>query len=314
MSIVLANTQTISRAAELLRQGELVAFPTETVYGLGADASSITAVQKIFTAKGRPASHPVIVHMAHINKLESWAKDIPYVAYKLAEAFWPGPLTLILKRSDNVPDLVTGSQETVGIRIPSHPVALQLLEAFGGGIAAPSANRFGRISPTTAQHVQSELGDLVKLILDGGACQVGLESTIIDTTLKQCRILRPGGIGVEEVAEILGYLPAVISKSSVRVSGALESHYAPRTPTFLIHDFSNISKNSSVLAFSEKPVSFAGVWSPMPTNAKDYARKLYSSLRALDEMGLERILIEAVPDSPEWLAIHDRLKRAATPQ
>ena len=165
-------------------------------------------------------------------------------------------MTLILKRSSSVPDLVTGSQETVGVRIPSHPLALQLLETFGGGIAAPSANRFGRISPTTAQHVQSELGDSVKLILDGGACQVGLESTIIDTTLKQCRILRPGGIGLEEVADILGYYPEVISKSSVRVSGALESHYAPRTPTSLIHDFSNISKNSGILAISDKPAEF----------------------------------------------------------
>jgi L-threonylcarbamoyladenylate synthase len=311
MGIALPNAQTIALAVELLKKGELVAFPTETVYGLGADASNGEAVKKIFAAKGRPADHPVIVHVASLEALESWAKDVPLMAYKLTEAFWPGPLTLILKRSSDVLDAVTGGQETVGVRVPAHEVALQLLRAFGGGIAAPSANRFGRISPTTAQHVFSELGDLVKLILDGGEAQVGLESTIVDTTSASFRILRPGGVSLEAMSEVLGYTPEVVTNSTLRVSGSLESHYAPRTSTFLVSaDELMVSDTCGVIALREKPRGFSSVWLHLPANAKDYGHQLYAALRQLDDLGLKRILIEDVPLTPDWLAVRDRLSRA----
>jgi L-threonylcarbamoyladenylate synthase len=310
MGIVLPSAQAIFEAVALLRKGELVAFPTETVYGLGADASNPEAVHKIFWAKGRPLEHPVIVHMASVDMLESWAKDIPSAAYELAEIFWPGPLTLILKRSGLVPDIVTGGQDTIGLRIPSHLVALQLLSAFGGGVAAPSANRFGHISPTTAQHVEAELGDKLRLILDGGDCQVGLESTIIDTTSACFRILRPGGVSRESISEVLGYIPEVVSKSSLRVSGSLESHYAPRTPTFLAVVDEVIAKYG-VISLREKPQGFDGVWLQLPSSALAYGQRLYSALRELDEMKLEKIVIEPVPQTPQWLAVRDRLTRAS---
>ncbi len=311
MGIVVPNAQTIAFAAELLKKGNLVAFPTETVYGLGADASNLEAVKKIFTAKGRPADHPVIVHVASTDALESWAVDIPVMAYKLAEAFWPGPLTLILKRSSRSLDVVTGGQQTVGVRVPGHKVALQLLEAFGGGVAAPSANRFGRISPTTAQHVSSELGDAIT-ILDGGDCQVGLESTIVDTTSASFRILRPGGIAHEEISDVLGYMPKALTSSKLRVSGSLESHYAPTTPTFLVSaiELPTLPDSCGVIALKEKPRGFRSVWLHLPDNARDYGHQLYAALRHLDEMGLKRIMIEDVPLTPDWLAVRDRLSRA----
>jgi len=181
----------------MLRAGELVAFPTETVYGLGADASSAAAVKKIFAAKGRPASHPVIVHIADMSELKHWAAEVPRAAWLLAEKFWPGPLTMVLKRAAHVHDVISGGQNTVGLRVPSHPVAQQLLKAFGGGIAAPSANRFGKLSPTTAAHVREELGDAVRIVLDGGACEVGIESTIVDLSREPPAILRPGRVSCD---------------------------------------------------------------------------------------------------------------------
>jgi L-threonylcarbamoyladenylate synthase len=312
MGIVSPSKKTIAVAAELLKKGELVAFPTETVYGLGADASNPEAVKKIFAAKGRPVDHPVIVHLARRDMLEAWAKDIPALAHSLAEAFWPGPMTLILKRSSHVPDAVTGSQDTVGLRVPAHSVALALLEAFGGGIAAPSANRFGRISPTSAQHVNDELGAEVKLILDGGDCQVGLESTIVDATSETFRILRPGRVNLEDLARILGYVPEVVTKPTMRVSGTLESHYAPRTPAYLVtlDTLETLGVNYGVLSLKPQPKGFGGVWLTLPSDPKAYAYRLYAVLRELDDLGLESILIEHVPDTPEWLAVRDRLSRA----
>lgn len=315
MSIVPATSETIYRAAQLLRVGELVAFPTETVYGLGADASSPGAVAKIFAAKGRPADHPVIVHVASIDEFATWSVDIPDVAYGLAKAFMPGSLTLILKRSSFVPSIVTGEQDTVGLRVPNHPVALELLKTFGGGIAAPSANRFGRISPTTAQHVLEELSEAVSLILDGGACQVGLESTIVDVTSENVKILRPGGVSLEAIADVLGYEPEVITKAKMRVSGSLESHYAPSTPAFLVSKEileSLTHKRYGVISLQPKPEAFQGTWLTLPHDAESYGQRLYAALRHLDALGLERILIEHVPDSTYWLAVRDRLQRATT--
>jgi L-threonylcarbamoyladenylate synthase len=210
----------IERAVALLRAGELVAFPTETVYGLGADAANPAAVAKIFAAKGRPQDHPLIVHLDGAAQLDAWARDIPAYAFELAEAFWPGPLTLILKRQPGVPDAVTGGQDTVGLRVPGHPLALELLRAFGGGLAAPSANRFGRISPTTARHVREELGEAVAMVLDGGPCQVGIESTILDCTGGAPRILRPGMVGAPALGRVLGRMPGYGAAGGPRVSGS----------------------------------------------------------------------------------------------
>ncbi|HEY5290991.1 MAG TPA: L-threonylcarbamoyladenylate synthase, partial [Burkholderiales bacterium] len=232
----------IRRAAAILRAGGLVAFPTETVYGLGADASNPAAVAKIFAAKGRPQDHPVIVHLGSIELLPLWAGEIPAAAHKLAAAFWPGPLTLILKRAAGVSDCVTGGQDTVGLRIPGHPVALELLQAFAGaeggrafsGIAAPSANRFGRISPTTAAHVRAELGAAVEWVLDGGECGVGIESTIVDLSRGRAVLLRPGQITPAQIAAVLGDEVAQPDAAAPRVPGAQGSHYAPRTPLHLV--------------------------------------------------------------------------------
>lgn len=312
MAITPLSPRALAQAVSLLKQGDLVAFPTETVYGLGADASNPEAVQKIFTVKGRPADHPVIVHVASVAQFADWAVAIPEIAYQLAEAFLPGPLTLILKRSGLVPDIVTGGQDTVGLRVPNHPLALELLQAFGGGIAAPSANRFGKISPTTAQHVLADLGENVPLILDGGACQVGLESTIVDVTSERVRVLRPGGVGLGTLSRCLGYIPEVIDKTKVRVSGSLESHYAPTTPAFLVNsqDLEVIADSSGVIALRPQPTTFKGVWYQLPNDAELYGQRLYATLRELDSMKLERILLEQVPETPEWLAVRDRLKRA----
>ena len=317
-SPVRATAEAVARAATLLREGGLVAFPTETVYGLGADASNLDAVKKIFAAKGRPAEHPLIVHLADASQLERWAKTVPDAAHQLAEAFLPGPLTLIFQRSERVPDVVTGGQDTVGLRIPSHEVALNLLKAFDNGIAAPSANRFGRISPTQAAHVAEELGDSVDLILDGGACEVGLESTILDLSSDITKVLRPGGVRLDAIAEVLGYMPEVVTTSKVRASGTLESHYAPTTPSFLVsaQQVDNLartaSKDTGFVSQRLKPAWVKGEWQALPAEAKAYGQALYTALRELDEAGLERIYVEAVPDSPEWLAVRDRLRRATT--
>ncbi|WP_153159864.1 L-threonylcarbamoyladenylate synthase [Zoogloea sp. 1C4] len=314
----------IQQAVALLRRGDLVALPTETVYGLGADAMNPKACAKIFAAKGRPSDHPLIVHLPDAEQLPVWARAIPKEAIALARAFWPGPLTLILKKHEDVPDLVTGGQDTVGLRVPNHPVALELLRAFGGGIAAPSANRFGRISPTTAAHVREELGDRVPLILDGGPCQVGLESTILDLSRDVPVILRPGAIGVDDIARVIGRRPRLRGEdeggqggdATPRVSGALAAHYAPRTPLELIAGadlLAAIQPGDAVLARMARPDSLPdGLrWVVAAPDAATYGHDLYAALRDLDAAGCRRILVETPPASPEWSAVIDRLGRAA---
>ncbi|HEX7951663.1 MAG TPA: L-threonylcarbamoyladenylate synthase [Burkholderiales bacterium] len=311
----------IEQAARILREGGLVAFPTETVYGLGGDASNPAAVRKIFAAKGRPADHPVIVHIADTSELKHWAADVPRAAWLLAEKFWPGPLTLVLKRAARVSDLITGGQETVGLRVPSHPVARQLLKAFGGGIAAPSANRFGRLSPTTARHVREELGDAVDLVLDGGASTVGIESTIVDLTRETPAVLRPGHISAQQIADTLLVAPGEWTAGRPRVSGSLESHYAPNLPLKIvpadeIESYVRARSGTPVAVLSRRGRprdSKSTLWQVAPQTPDEYARLLYGTLRWLDASGCRLIVVEALPALPEWAAIRDRLGRAASP-
>lgn len=310
----------IELAATQLRAGGVVAFPTETVYGLGADALNPGAVRSIFAAKGRPADHPLIVHLPDAAQLVDWARDIPREAIALANVFWPGPLTLILKRDADVPDEVTGGQDTVGLRVPAHPVALQLLRAFGGGLAAPSANRFGRISPTTAAHVRDEFGDAIT-VLDGGACEVGIESTILDLSGEAPRILRPGAISAAQIEAVIGRPIAVsVGQGAPRASGTLAAHYAPRTPMKKIagerlRDFLNAFRHSgrrcAVIAHSQPPLADCPHhWTMLPADAEGYARGLYAALREADACGGAMIVIEATPEAVAWSAVNDRLARA----
>ncbi len=307
----------IAQAAALLRAGELVALPTETVYGLGADAANPHAVAKIFAAKGRPADHPLIVHLAEAEQLTAWAREIPKEAIALARAFWPGPLTLILKKEEDVLDAVTGGQDTVGLRVPDHPVALALLRAFNGGIAAPSANRFGRISPTSAAHVAEELGEAVSMILDGGDCEVGIESTILDLSRGEPIILRPGMIGAEAIAAVIGRAPRLpqTREDAPRVSGALAAHYAPRTPMQWLSPaaLSQAPAGAAVLSHSQAaPPAHAGRWIHSGGGASAYAHNLYANLRALDAAKAGQIYVESLPEGSDWDAIRDRLGRAIT--
>ncbi len=318
------RTLPIREAAEILRRGGLVAFPTETVYGLGADASNPAAVARIFSAKGRPADHPVIVHLGHPGQVAHWARDVPDVAKRLIEGFWPGPLTLVLRRASGVGDYLTGGQDTIGLRMPSHPVALELLREFGGaeaerhrvGLAAPSANKFGRISPTTAEHVRNDLGDEVDLVLDGGSCDVGIESTILDLSRGRAVLLRPGRISPEQLTAALGSSPVAPDALAPRAPGTLESHYAPRQPLRLVASEGwsralRASPRRAVLALSPRPARDASVmWIDAPRQSQDYARDLYANLRALDVSGCDEILVEAPPATADWIAVRDRLDRA----
>lgn len=336
--IVPADADQLAAAAALLRAGELVAMPTETVYGLAADARNAAAVSKIFAAKGRPADHPLIVHLPTADQLGEWARAVPPAAQALAAAFWPGPLTMILQRAAGVADVLTGGQDTVGLRVPDHPVALALLRAFGGGLAAPSANRFGRISPTTAAHVAEELGERLALILDGGPCTVGIESTIVDLSRGGVEILRPGAISAAQIAAVLGdgvlvgaagqgregdsggAGGSVESAPAPRVSGALPAHYAPRTQLRLVPSAQLVSFATTlaaaggrvaVLAHAATTSAADGLhWLSMPAAADDYARELYARLRAADALQADCILVEALPEDPAWEAILDRLGRA----
>ncbi len=318
----------IARAAAILRAGALVAFPTETVYGLGADAGNPEAVAKIFAAKGRPQDHPLIVHLAGVDLLPLWARAIPEAAQKLASAFWPGPLTLILNRAAGVPDCVTGGQDTVGVRVPGHPLALALLRSFTGedrgrsfsGVAAPSANRFGRISPTTALHVRAELGDAVDMVLDGGECAVGIESTILDLSRARAVLLRPGHITPAQIAAVIEAEVELPDDRAPRVPGALESHYAPRTPLVLVGAAELPARLAAlrgrkiaVLSRAEAPAVLKDVsWQTAPRAAPAYAHELYASLRRLDALNCAVILVEAPPATPEWQGVNDRLSRASS--
>ncbi|MCL2872376.1 MAG: L-threonylcarbamoyladenylate synthase [Betaproteobacteria bacterium] len=322
-----ASDATLERAASLLRTGELVAFPTETVYGLGADASNPAAVAKIFAAKGRPADHPVIVHVAAVEDFAFWARDLPAAAQKLIARFCPGPLTLILPRAAHVSDAVTGGQNSVGIRMPSHPVARRLLQAFaaqgGRGVAAPSANCFGHVSPTTAQHVADDLHDRVALIVDGGSCEHGIESTIIALTNETPLLLRPGSLSLAALEATLGIplqrLDRERADAAPRASGTLASHYAPRTPAELVSAnaldavclrYHHEGKRAAVLLRTVSSPEHAAHTFVAPIDVHGYARLLYAALRALDAHGDDVLLIEDVPTTVEWMAVRDRLLRA----
>jgi L-threonylcarbamoyladenylate synthase len=322
------DPSSLGRATDMLRAGELVAFPTETVYGLGADALNPEAVARIFAAKGRPADHPLIVHLPQTADLGDWARDIPVQARLLSGRFWPGPLTLILKRHARVPDAVTGGQDTVGLRIPSHPVAQTMLGMFGSGVAAPSANRYGRISPTRAAHVAQELGpEQLAMILDGGPSSVGIESTIVDLSGDVPRILRPGHIRPEQIAEVLEIpLERLLAQSPAvvpRVSGSHAAHYAPRTPLRLVETQALASATQEAIGRGQRLAVFAptslastapvAVWADAPAAAEVYAQVLYDTLRHLDETGVDLILVALPPTGDSaWQAIHDRLRRAQT--
>lgn len=309
----------IACAAETLRAGGLVAFPTETVYGLGADAASDQAVARIFAAKGRPADHPLIVHIADASEMPRWARDIPEAAWALAAKFWPGPLTLILKRADGGAEAASGGLDTIGLRVPGHPVALALLNAFGGGVAAPSANRFGRISPTCADHVLSELDGRIEAVVDGGVCSVGLESTILDLSGARPRVLRPGAVTVDMLAAEISALDGGASGEVPRAPGSLEAHYAPVTLLRLVPsqaletEVARLVATGTVVVLARREaLSYAGCrWMQLPNDAVSYGHDLYARLREADEQGTDCILIESPPEESEWMAVNDRLKRAA---
>lgn len=332
-----AAQQEIAAAAALLKAGGVVAFPTETVYGLGAEVSHASAVKRVFDMKGRPYGHPLIVHIADSSKLQYWAEEIPQEAWQLAERFWPGALTLVLRHGRHIGKNITGGQDTVGLRVPAHPVALKLLTALGPeeALAAPSANRFGRISPTTAAHVREELGEAVDMVLDGGPCEIGLESTIVgfegpgSGRSRRAVVLRPGGISIPELEEVLRckITSKALPQSTPRVPGALASHYAPATPLELCpgkhlysraRDLEGYGLRIAVLAWSpeidkqmKKAANENVVCIPMAQTPERYARLLYGKLRQLDCEGFDRLLIEETPDEPQWMAIADRLSRAS---
>ena len=309
-------TDDIARAVALLRAGKLVAFPTETVYGLGADASSERAVALLYSVKRRPAEHPVIVHFASASEAFLWAREVPEGASVLAQRFWPGPLTLILARSPLARDFVTGAQDNVGLRVPSHPVAHELLKTFGSGVAAPSANRFGHVSPTTAQHVRHDLGADVDMVLEGGESEVGIESTIVDFSGPAPVLLRPGHISQAQLEGVLD-TKFGFSAGTTRHSGGLERHYAPNTPARLVatheldREIARLGDKVAVLAFS-RPDERVDYWLRMPREPHGYAQRLYAALRELDGAGCEAILVEAPPATPEWSAVLDRLRRACS--
>ncbi len=319
---------TVRQAAAILESGGLVAFPTETVYGLGADAENPTAVARIYAAKGRPSDHPLIVHLPPEADIAYWSDETPEVARKLIAAFWPGPLTLILKKAAHVPGAVTGGQDSIGLRCPSHPVAQALLRAFKqgrGGVAAPSANRFGHVSPTTAQHVRDEFGGDVRIgmILDGGQSEVGIESTILDLSRLATHgpvLLRPGHIGADRIAEVIGVVPGAPDADAPRASGSLDAHYAPRTPLALIAaneietrliQLKMAGRRAAVMFHSAPSVSSTVLQRQLPPDPAGYAHDLYAALRALDEAGADVILVEVPPQDAVWHGVNDRLHRAA---
>jgi L-threonylcarbamoyladenylate synthase len=317
--VVRATQTEIERAVEALRAGELVVFPTETVYGVGANAQNPAAVRKIFEVKGRPADHPVIVHLDNQRYLPRWVSELPPVAERLAAMFWPGPLTLILPKAENVNDIVTGGQNSIGIRIPSHPMAQQLLTAFGGGIAAPSANRYGRLSPTKPEHVRDELGDAVHVLLDGGDAQIGLESTIVSCLNGEVRLLRPGFITRSQIQQVVGEL--AVGGEAPRVPGDRVQHYAPSTPLEIV-PWDDLEKRAGEILEREEKVAVLAMRPPLHTrrymtwiNAGKkpdaYAHNLYNNLRTLDRAQCVRILVQELPQDERWAAILDRLQRAS---
>ena len=317
----------IERAISVLRAGGLVAFPTETVYGLGADATSEAAVRRIFAVKGRPPTNPLIAHVADIETARRYTTHWSDAAQTLAAAWWPGPLTLVVPKGDAIPDAVTAGRDTVGLRAPDHPLALELLRAFGGPLAAPSANRSNRVSPTTAQHVRDELGDRVDLILDGGPCSVGIESTVLDLSGDRARILRPGAVSRRQIEFIIGPVDvaSVVTDETLPAAspGQHAVHYAPRTRAIRFDTPQRGLIQAEAPDGSPNGLIVVGTmrdrvkkWGPivaMPQEPALYARHLYEVLRKLDGMGLAAIYVEMPPDTPEWAAVRDRLTRATSP-
>ncbi|HEX2974163.1 MAG TPA: L-threonylcarbamoyladenylate synthase [Tepidisphaeraceae bacterium] len=333
----------VSKAAEILRDGGLVAFPTETVYGLGCDATNAEAVQRVFQVKGRPGTNPLIVHVADQSVAQRYAAEWPATATKLAERFWPGPLTLVVRKRPEIVPAVTGGLETVGLRSPDHPLTLALLREFDGPVAGPSANRSTRVSPTSARHVQDEFGRAVDLILDGGACRVGIESTVLDLTSEVPTIYRPGGISAEQLEAVIGpvkfYHGAATKKGTALSPGQQTVHYAPRATAYRFEPrrmgeviawcLANPGRAWAILAMDVLaldpaaaellPIVSAGGRGPvhklvqMPTDAKEYARRLYATFRMLDEEGVEVMWVETPPDDRQWVAVRDRLNRATRP-
>jgi L-threonylcarbamoyladenylate synthase len=316
----------IEQACRLLREGRLVAFPTETVYGLGADATNVAAVERIFLAKGRPATNPVIVHIADIRAARRYATVWPEAAETLAAHFWPGPLTLVLPRKETIAPLVSAGGATVGLRVPNHPLALQLLREFDGPIAAPSANRSNHISPTQAEHVRQELGEAVDLVLDGGACAIGIESTVLDLSTHQPTILRPGGVTREQIESLIG--PIDIFEGSVQPTqaasspGQQERHYSPLTAAYGFESSQRIQLIEILRAAQRHSVAVMTIGTgfdsgvektEMPTEPEAYAARMYATLRQLDEKGYAAIYIELPPATGQWLAVRDRLQRASRP-
>ena len=329
MTVSMPDQAAIDAAARALEAGRLVAFPTETVYGLGADAENPAAIAAIYAAKGRPSNHPVIVHLAPGADIGRWATAIPEEAHRLIAAFWPGPLTLILKRAPGVPAAVAGGQDSIGLRCPSHPVAQALLLAFRGGqggIAAPSANRFGHVSPTTAAHVLDEFGSgpgsPLAAVLDGGASQVGIESTIVDLSRMDSSgpaLLRPGQISAEQIAQVIGRWPGVGGTGAPRVSGALASHYAPRTPVLLLDRDGlktalaqlGAAGRRAALIVTDAAMAAGHAHLALPAQPDGYAQGLYAALRRMDAVGADVIIVERPSQEAAWTGINDRLRRAA---
>ena len=319
----------IKAAARLLEAGKLVAFPTETVYGLGGDAENAAAIADIYAAKGRPANHPVIVHVAPEADISYWAAHVPAEARALIKAFWPGPLTLILKRAAHVPAAASGGQDSIGVRCPSHPVAQALLREFKGGkggVAGPSANKFGHVSPTTAEHVRDEFGgdadSLVDYVLDGGASEVGIESTIVDLSRVATHgavLLRPGQISVDQIAAVLGKAPSAPDAAAPRASGTLDAHYAPHTPVAQIpteqldETIKKLTERHYKVAVIYRATEITSSYASfaMSQHADQYAHDLYAALRDMDHQHADVILVEATPPTPAWQGINDRLRRAA---
>jgi L-threonylcarbamoyladenylate synthase len=311
----------IARAAEILRNGGLVAFPTETVYGLGADATNSAAVTRIFQAKGRPSTNPLICHVADVSVARRYARDWPLAASRIANRFWPGPLTLVVPKTRDIPDEVTAGLDSVGLRAPDHPLTLELLRTFGKPLAGPSANRSSHISPTTAQHVQEDLGEHVDLILDGGPCRVGIESTVLDLTGEVPVIRRPGGISLEKIEAVIGPVqkstdilaPNVAAKSP----GEHEKHYAPQTDAIRFETarpaVTPAGSDGVISIGSSDQVQWQGESVSMPNSPNLYAKHLYAVLREMDRKNLTRIYIQMPPDEPQWAAVRDRLMRATRP-
>ncbi len=316
--IAQANDDTIARAAALLRAGEVVAFPTETVYGLGADATNATAVARVFEIKARPSFDPLIVHLAAAEDLESVVAAVPPAARVLMQRFWPGPLTLVLPKRAHIPDLVTAGLSSVAVRVPNHAVARALIRAAGCPIAAPSANRFGCVSPTTAAHVAEQLGDAPALILDGGPCRIGVESTVVSLLASVPALLRPGGVTLEELEEAIGAVEVVTAGHERLAPGRTERHYATNTPLTIVASAADIppdqrSGAALLLARNAPQAGFAYVESLSPDgDLRTAAANLFAALRRLDACGATRIYAETVPEAGLGRAIMDRLRRAAT--